>query len=89
MSKHHSTEIKEKVIKFRLENETFEQIALRLDLPKSSVHSIYKNWVDTGSIERKDGSGRPEKLSVEKKELSIKLFKKRRKYDGSTGCRRV
>lgn len=67
------------VVKYRNENNSFGKISNLLNLSKATVQTIFNNFKNTGSVENESRSGRPKKLSRRDVSFIIKKMEKIRK----------
>lgn len=76
-----NSKIRELVIKNYCQNKTIREVADELDIPKTTVWNIIKNYGETGNIQEKKhkSPGRPKKVSDRNKRVLVKICKKGRR----------
>lgn len=76
-----SSKLRELVLKNYYRNKTIREVAVELNIPKTTVWNIIKHYGETGNILDKKGKspGRPTLISDRNKRLLVKLCKKGRR----------
>lgn len=76
MGKHHSLELAELILSFRKEKQGIRKISKTLKMPYSTVRSILQKAIKSGSIARKMGTGKKEKLTKIAKTKILEIVNK-------------
>ena len=76
--------LQQKVIKFGVDGMTIRSIAKRLDMSRSTIHTILQKHRKMGSVENLEGRGCKRKTSNRTDRLIRKLAMKNRKVSAST-----